>query len=68
MAHRAYKFAAEVGEGGKLELTLPLPRGARVEVVVLTEQEDEFADLLKAATLTMGFWDNPEDDAVWNNA
>jgi hypothetical protein len=68
VTHRAFKMMAQVGEGGKLELTLPLPRGARVEVVVLAEQEDEFADLLKAAEGTMGFWDNPEDDAAWNNA
>ena len=66
MPHEAYKFTAEVGEGGKLELTLPLSKGVRVEVVVLTE-EDEFADLRKAATSTMDFWDNPSDDAAWNN-
>jgi hypothetical protein len=65
---KAYKLVAEVGEGGKVELTLPLPRGSRVEVVVLAEQEDEFEDLRKAATLTMGFWDNPSDDAAWNNS
>jgi hypothetical protein len=68
MSHRAYKLTAQVGEGGKLELTLPLPPGTRVEVVVLTEQDDEFQDLLRAATSTMDFWDNPADDAAWNNA
>ncbi len=68
MAHEAYKFMAEVGEGGKLELTLPLPQGSRVEVVVLTEPEDDFEDLRRAAEETMGFWDNPDDDAAWNNA
>jgi hypothetical protein len=68
MPHKAYKLTAEVGEGGKLELTLPLPQGVRVEVVVLTEEEDEFADLRRAATSTMGFWDNPSDEAAWNNA
>ena len=62
----AYKFMAEAGKGGKLELTPPLPKGSRVEVVVLTEQEDEFADLRRAAAETMGFWDNPSDDAAWN--
>ena len=68
MAHQAYKFTAEVGEGGKVELTLPLPQGSRVEVVALTEQEDEFADLRRAATETMDFCDNPSDDAAWNNS
>ena len=54
------------GKGGKLELTLPLSKGVRVEVVVLTE-EDDFADLRQAATSTMDFWDNRSDDAAWNN-
>jgi hypothetical protein len=38
-----------------------------VEVVVLT-QEDEFQDLVEAAASSTDFWDNPEDDAEWNNA
>ena len=67
MMQRAFRMTAQVGERGKLELTLPFPPGARVEVVVLVE-EDEFADLLKAAEETMDFWNNPEDDAAWNNA
>ncbi len=66
--HRAYKLTARVGDSGKLELTLPLPPGSRVEVVVLAEEEDEFADLRRAAEETMSFWDNPDDDAAWNNA
>ena len=66
MPHQAYKFTAEVGEGGKLELTLPLSKGTRVEVV-LTEPEDDFADLRDAAASSMDFWDNPDDDAAWNN-
>ena len=66
MPHQAYKFTAEVGEGGKVELTLPLPQGSRVEGVVLTDPEDEFADLRDAAASSMGFWDNPLDDAEWN--
>jgi hypothetical protein len=68
MEHRAYRFEAEVGAGGKVELTVPLPPGARVEIVVLAEEEDEFEGLRRAAAETMGFWDNPEDDAAWNNA
>ena len=68
MLHKAFKFAAVVGEDGKVELKVPLPQGSRLEVVVLAEEDDECADLLKAATLTMGFWDNPSDDAAWNNA
>jgi hypothetical protein len=60
MEHRAYWFATEVGAGGKVELTVPLPRGARVEVVVLTEPVDEFGGLRRAATETVGCWNNPE--------
>jgi hypothetical protein len=64
MTHRAYRFQADVQAGGKIELTVPLPAGSRVEVVVLTE-EDEFADLRAAAASSMDFWDNPQDDAAW---
>lgn len=67
MPQKAYRFPVEVQAGGKIEVTLPLPAGSRVEVVVLT-QEDEFQDLVEAAASSMDFWDNPEDDAEWNNA
>jgi hypothetical protein len=67
MEHRAYRFEAEVGEGGKLDLTLPLPRGTRVEVLVLAEETDEFEGLRRAAFETMEFWDNPDDDVAWHN-
>ncbi len=68
MPRQAYKFEAEVRPGGKLELTVPLPEGSRVEVVVITEDEDDFKDLIESARSSMGFWDNPIDDAEWNNA
>ena len=29
---------------------------------------DETAEMLALAQSSMGFWDNPVDDAVWNNA
>jgi len=68
MPQKAYKFTSEVLEGGKVELTLPLPPGCRVEVLVLTEEaEDDFKDMLDAATSSMGFWDDPEDEAEWKN-
>lgn len=68
MTLKAFKMTAQIGKGGTLELTLPLPQGAQVEVVVLADQEDEFADLQEAAEETMDFWNNPDDDAAWNNA
>ncbi len=65
MSHKAFKVEAQVQPGGKIELTVPFPPGSRVEVVVLAE-EDDFSDLLATASSSMGFWDNPEDDAEWN--
>jgi hypothetical protein len=68
MSQTAYKFATQVGADGKLELTVPVPMGTPVEVVVLTPLGDEFANLVDAARSSLDFWDNPQDDADWNNA
>jgi hypothetical protein len=68
MTQTAYRFAAEVGAEGKLELKVPIPAGTSVEVVVLAPQSDEFADLLSATDTSLEFWDNPQDDADWNDA
>jgi hypothetical protein len=61
---KAYKLVAEVGEGGKVELTLPLAPGAKIAVVVLTEQEEGFADLWEGATPAADSRDDPGDDAM----
>jgi hypothetical protein len=66
--HHAYKFDAVVSSGGKLELTVPLPDGLRVEVLVIAQTSESCTDLVDAATSSIGFWDNPIDDAEWNNA
>jgi len=68
MTQTAYRFAAEVGAEGKLELKVPVPAGTSVEVVVLAAQNDEAADLVNAAETSLEFWDNPQDDADWNDA
>lgn len=68
MSQKAFKVQTEVLPGGKIELTVPLPAGSRVEVVVLAPEADDFADLVDAASSSTGFWDNPVDDAEWNNA
>lgn len=68
MPRHAYKYEAEIQSGGKLELSVPIPQGSRVEVVVLTQEVDEFADLVQAAQSSTEFWDNPTDDAEWNDA
>jgi hypothetical protein len=68
MPRIAYTFETTVHPGGKVELTVPISEGSRVEVVVLTEEADEIGELLQAATSSTRFWDNPIDDAEWNNA
>lgn len=68
MNQTAYKFAAHVGAAGKLEVTVPVPAGTPVEVVVLAPPSDEFADLVQASQSSLDFWDNPQDDADWNHA
>jgi hypothetical protein len=68
MPQSAYRFETEVRAGGKVELTVPIPPGSRVEVLVLTQETDECEDLVNAATSSTDFWDNPIDDAEWNDA
>ncbi len=67
---QALKYKAEVGAEG--EITLPrlrLDEGTPVEVIVLVREPDAESDtLLAASESSTAFWDNPIDDAVWNNA
>ena len=67
MTRAAYKYETEVGTDGKLELKVPLAEGVRVEVVVLGPETDQFGDYLQAAQSSVDFWDNPVDDAEWND-
>jgi len=62
------KLDAIVGPGGKVELTLPLPAGTPVEVLVLDRETDNFRDLMEAAQSSVDFWDNAMDDEDWNAA
>jgi len=41
---------------------LPLPLGADV----LTQEPDDFFDLVQAAASSLDFWDYPLDDEDWN--
>jgi hypothetical protein len=68
MPQKAYKFEKEIGPGGKLDLTIPVPEGTRVEVLILAPVPDEFEDLQSAAVSSTEFWDNTYDDEDWNNA
>jgi hypothetical protein len=61
------KLDAVVGEGGKVELTVPLPPGTNVRVLV-QDDNDDFWELMLASQSSLGFWDNPQDDEAWNDA
>jgi len=63
----ALEYDAEVLQDGRLELTVPLPPGARVAVFVI-EKSDEFKDLALASQSSLDFWNNSWDDEDWNNA
>ena len=63
----ALKYHSIVKEDGTIELpAIPLPQGLRVEVIILPEEES--FEMMQAAESSLKFWDNPIDDAVWNNA
>ncbi|TAN42579.1 MAG: hypothetical protein EPN22_12495 [Nitrospirae bacterium] len=63
----AYKYHSVVKDNGLIELhEIPLPKGLKVEVIILPEEE--CSEMLQAAESSLAFWDNPIDDAVWNNA
>jgi len=66
VAQEAFKFQKAVGKEGKVEISLPLPLGTQVEVLVLAPLEDSCHDLRHLFSLD--FWDNPQDDEAWNNA
>ena len=64
MNQTAYKFAAQVGAAGKLEVTVPVPAGTSVEVVVLAPSSDEFADLVNDAQTSLGFWSDSQGEST----
>lgn len=64
----ALKYEVEVGEQGRVELTVPFATGARIVVYVRREGDESVADLMAAAESSLGFWDNPLDDEDWNDA
>jgi hypothetical protein len=63
----AYKYHSVVKENGTIELSkLPLPKGAKVEVIILPDEES--FEMMQAAESSLKFWDNPIDDAIWNTS
>lgn len=68
MSQTAIKYDLEVKAEGRLELSVPFPAGSRVTVFVIEQGPESFEDLLAASQTTLGFWENPVDDADWNDA
>ncbi|OGW15582.1 MAG: hypothetical protein A3G93_14330 [Nitrospinae bacterium RIFCSPLOWO2_12_FULL_45_22] len=63
----AFKYHSIIKENGTIELpSIPLPKGSRVEVIIFPEEES--FEIMQAAESSLKFWDNPIDDAIWNNA
>ena len=64
---KAFKYHSVVKKKGVIELSeIPLPEGARVEVIILPEEES--TEMIKASESSLSFWENPIDDSIWNNA
>ena len=62
-----YRYHTVINDDGAIKLSqIPLPKGARVEVIILPEEES--LEMMQAAESSLKFWDNPIDDAVWNDA
>lgn len=62
----AYKYHSVVKENGIVELPkTPLPKGVRVEVIILPEEEN--FEMMQAAESSIKFWENSIDDTIWNN-
>lgn len=66
MTGTTFKSNGTVGPGGRVEVSLPLPPGTAVEVIVIVPGADDTSDLVAAAESATGFWDNPLDDEDWN--
>ena len=61
-----YRYYSIVKENGIIDLPqIPLPKGVRVEVIILPEEES--MEMLHAAESSITFWDNSIDDAIWND-
>jgi hypothetical protein len=65
---RALKYEATVHKNGRVEVVVPFAQGERVTVSVIPETRGNDQDLVAAAASSLAFWDNPFDDADWNNA
>ena len=66
---QAVKCFGKVDRQGRLVLPhLNLKKNTAMEVIVLVGDDDEGTlNLMAASESSLGFWDNPTDDAVWNH-
>jgi hypothetical protein len=62
------RYEVEVLDQGRIELQVPFQPGQKIIVMVVQDDANEFGDLVAASTSSLDFWDNPIDDAEWNNA
>jgi hypothetical protein len=67
-AQSPLRYEVEVLDQGRIELQVPFQPGQRVIVMVVGDDVNEFGDLVAASSSSLEFWDNPIDDAEWNNA
>jgi hypothetical protein len=67
-ARTALHYEIEVSDEGRVEVSVPLPAGARVTVLVIPQPRESVSDLTAAAESSLDFWDNPLDDEDWNGA
>lgn len=64
---QAFKYHSVVKEDGIVEIPkIPFKKGQKVEVIIFPEDEEEI-NLMEASESSLKFWDNPEDNEVWNN-
>ena len=64
----ALKFEVEVTRNGRVELPVPFRAGTRLIVFVIEQSENALLDLVEASQSSLDFWDDPVDDADWNDA
>lgn len=66
---QALRYQTRIHRGGKIVLPpVRLTSGTPVEVIVLLPGDGDEVDLTTASETSLGFWDNPIDDRVWNDA
>ena len=67
---QALRYVGKVGAKGNLILPrVKLEKNSVVEVIVLiADRNEENIEMMAAAESSLGFWDNPVDDEIWNRA